>query len=120
MEKETLTVIMTGAPYGDENVWNGLRLALTLSSSSVGAGVNIFLLGDSVGAAKKGQKTPEGYYNLGKMLQELVDRGVDILACGSCLKSRGLTKDDLVDGVKIGSMMLLSRWIMGSDKVLNF
>jgi len=75
MKRDTITMIITGAPYGNENVWNGLRLALTLSSSSIGANVNIFLLGDSVGAAKKGQVTPEGYYNLGKMLQELVERG---------------------------------------------
>jgi uncharacterized protein involved in oxidation of intracellular sulfur len=120
MKGDTVTVVITGAPYGDEDVWNGLRLALTLSSSSVGANVNVFLLGDSVGTAKKGQGTPKGYYNLGEMLQELIERGVGILACGSCLKSRGLILDDLVDGVKIGSMIQLSRWIMESDKVLNF
>ena len=120
MEREKITVIITGAPYGSENVWNGLRLALTLSSSSIGANVNIFLLGDSVGAAKIGQKTPEGYYNLGKMLQELVERDVSILACGTCLKSRGLGKDDIIEGVEIGSMMLLSKWIMDSSKVLTF
>ena len=64
--------------------------------------------------------TPEGYYNLGKMLQELIERDVNILACISCLKSRGLGKDDLIDGVEIGSMMLLSKWVMESNKVLNF
>ena len=117
---DMITVIITGAPYGNENVWNGLRLALTLSLSSIGANVNVFLFGDSVGAAKKGQVTPEGYYNLGKMLQELVERDVTVLACSTCLKSRGLGKDDLIDGVEIGSMMLLSKWIMESDKVLTF
>jgi uncharacterized protein involved in oxidation of intracellular sulfur len=120
MEGETITVVIAGSPYGNENVWNGLRLALALTSSSVGANVNVFLLGDSVGAAKKGQVTPEGYYNLGKMLEELVERDVPIMACGTCLNSRGLTKDELVEGIEIGSMMLLSKWIIESSKALNF
>jgi sulfur relay (sulfurtransferase) complex TusBCD TusD component (DsrE family) len=41
MKRDTITVIITGAPYGNENVWNGLKLALTLSSSSIGANVNV-------------------------------------------------------------------------------
>lgn len=82
--------------------------------------VNVFLLGDAVNAAKKGQNTPEGYYNIEEMLRDLVKRGANVAACGTCLNARGLTKEDLVEGIEVGSMMLLSHWIKESSKVLSF
>lgn len=117
---ETLTIIVNGAPYGDERVWNALRLALTSVSAAVGMKVNVFLLGDAVNAAREGQNTPEGYYNLEKMLRDLVRHGVQVAACGTCLGARGLKKEDMVDGIQVGSMIKLSRWIKESSKVLSF
>jgi len=58
-----------------------LRLANTTASESVGMKVKLFLMGDSVSAAKKGQSTPDGYYNLEKMLGEAVQKGVEVKAC---------------------------------------
>ncbi len=75
---ETLTIIVNSSPYGDEKVWNALRLATTALSSSIGMKVNVFLLGDAISSAKKGQKTPEGYYNLEKMLSDLLSKGVSV------------------------------------------
>lgn len=49
-----MTIIVNGAPYGEERVWNALRLALTSISAAIDLNVNVFLLGDAVSAAKKG------------------------------------------------------------------
>lgn len=117
---ESLTIILNSAPYGDEKVWNALRLALTSVSSAIDLRVNLFLLGDAVIAAKKGQNTPEGYYNLEKMLRDLLGRGARVAACGTCLRSRGLAKEDLVEGVEVGTMSGLANWIKESQKVLSF
>jgi sulfur relay (sulfurtransferase) complex TusBCD TusD component (DsrE family) len=68
------TLILTTAPYGDEKIWNALRLAKALVVGTEKMKVNIFLIGDAVTAAKKGQKPPEGFYNLGQMLKELIDQ----------------------------------------------
>jgi len=65
---ETLTLIINDAPYGTERAWNALRLSSASASEAVKMGINLFLLGDAVSVAKKGQNTPEGYYNLEKML----------------------------------------------------
>ena len=113
-------MIVNTPPYGDERIWNALRLAKALVSVAVGLKINVFLLGDAVSAAKKGQKTPEGFYNLEKMLRELIERGVVINACGTCISSRGIAESDLVDGVKVGTMIGLSKWIQASQKVLTF
>ncbi len=117
---ETLTIIINGPPYGDEHAWNALRLATALISSSVGMSVNIFLLGDAVNAAKKGQKTPEGYYNLEKMLGDLLKGGAKIAACGTCLTARALTQQEVIEGIEVGTMIKLAGWIKESSKVLSF
>jgi uncharacterized protein involved in oxidation of intracellular sulfur len=35
----------------------------------------VFLTADGVSCAKKGQKTPDGYYNIERMVKALVARG---------------------------------------------
>jgi sulfur relay (sulfurtransferase) complex TusBCD TusD component (DsrE family) len=37
--------------------------------------VRVFLTGDGVTFAKKGQKTPDGFYNVERMLKSLARRG---------------------------------------------
>jgi uncharacterized protein involved in oxidation of intracellular sulfur len=81
--------------------------------------VNIFLLGDAVSSAKKGQKTPEGYYNLQQMLRDLIEQRVEVIACGTCVSARGLTKEELLEGVQVGTMMHLAQWIKESQKILS-
>ena len=92
---ESLTIIVNDPPYGTERAWNALRLAIASTSAAVKEEVNVFLLGDAVSLAKKGQKPPEGYYNLEKMLVNLAKIGGKIRACGTCLAARGLTLIDL-------------------------
>ena len=118
---ETLTIILNTAPYGDEKIWNALRLAKALISAKIGMKVNIFLLGDSVTTAKRGQKPPEGYYNLEKMLKELVEQRVEVVACRTCVSVRGLTQEDLIEGVRVGTTIGdLAQWAKESQKVLSF
>lgn len=117
---ETLTIILNTAPYGDEKLWNALRMTKALISATMGMQVNIFLLGDAVIAARKGQKTPEGYYNLEITLKDLVDHGVNVLACKTCTLARGMIEQDMVEGVKVGTMISLAHWIEESQKVLSF
>ncbi len=118
---ETITIILNTAPYGDEKVWNAFRLARALLTSAIGMKVNVFLIGDAVTTAKKGQKPPEGYYNLEKMLKDLVDQGVPVVACRTCVGARGLTQDDLIEGVRVGTTVGdLAQWVKESQKVLSF
>lgn len=114
----TSTIIINKAPYGDELVWNALRLAQALLAK--GVDVNIFLLGDSVFVAKKGQATPHGYYNLERMLEELMENGANVRACGTCATARGLDEKTMVEGVKISGIMDLAAWVKKSQHVLSF
>lgn len=79
-------IILNDPPYGTERSYNGLRLAITLQKRE-DLQLSIFLMADTVLCAKRGQKTPDGYYNLERMLKGLTRRAA-IGACGSCLDAR--------------------------------
>ena len=117
---ETLTIILNSAPYGDEKVYNALRMTKALLSAAGEIKVNIFLLGDAVTAVKKGQKTPEGFYNVEVMLKDLIDHGVSVHACRTCATARGLTEQDFIEGAKIGTLISLAHWVEESQKILSF
>lgn len=71
---QNTVIIINDAPYGNERAYNALRLALNLVKHAE-ARVRVFLLGDGVACAKKGQKTPNGFYNIERMVQSLTRRG---------------------------------------------
>lgn len=112
-------LILNDQPYGTERCYNALRLGLSLRKR-VGAVLKIFLIGDAVGCAKIGQKTPEGSYNLGRMLKGLTTHGVPVGACGSCMDARGLTDAELMERVHRSSMEELTNWTIEAEKVLVF
>jgi uncharacterized protein involved in oxidation of intracellular sulfur len=116
----TLTIIANEAPHGTEKTWNALRLAGASTTTEIGMKVNVFLMGDSVAAAMRGQVTPEGYYNTEKMITDLVAKGVEVQCCGTCLKARGISDAELIGGAKRGTMMILGKWIKESDRVVSF
>ncbi|MBI2331900.1 MAG: DsrE family protein [Chloroflexi bacterium] len=66
--------IINDAPYGNERPYNALRLAHNLVKKPE-AQVQVFLMGDGVMCARKGQKTPDGYYNIERMIKSLAQRG---------------------------------------------
>ena len=67
-------LIVNDAPYGNERPYNALRLALNLVKRPE-VNVRVFLMGDGVNCALCGQRTPEGYYNVERMLQSIARRG---------------------------------------------
>lgn len=65
--------IIQDGPYGSERAYNALRLAMALQKRE-GAEVWVSLMGDGVNCAIQGQNTPEGYYNVGRMLKSVLSQ----------------------------------------------
>ena len=114
-----ILVILNEPAYGNGRTYNGLRLALSLVKSE-GTAVRVFLMGDAVSAAKPRQQTPDGYYNLERMLKGLAQKGVPIGACGTCLDARGMADDTLVEGIHRSTMAELTAWTIEAAKVITF
>ena len=70
--------ILNDAPYGSEKTYNALRLAMALQSDYADHEIRIFLMADSVSTVLKGQNTPQGYYNLERMLKSLISKGARV------------------------------------------
>ena len=115
-----ILIILNDPPYGTERVYNGLRLAMNLQKKHEDVELSVFLLGDSASAAKSGQQTPTGYYNVERMLASVARKGATVLVCGTCMDARGLTDPELVEGASRSTMDELTQATVDADKVLVF
>jgi len=77
------------------------------------------MFGDAVAATADGQRVPNGYYNLARMIRSLVDKGGLVGNCGICMDARGLPEDRLVAGARRSSMAELAEWTGWADQVIN-
>jgi uncharacterized protein involved in oxidation of intracellular sulfur len=114
-----ILVVLNDPPYGTERSYNGLRLAYALVKRE-GAEVRVFLLADSVGCAIAGQRVPEGYYNLERMVQALVRRGVEVGLCATCMDARAVAEQSLVPGAHRSTLEELADWTLWAERVLVF
>jgi uncharacterized protein involved in oxidation of intracellular sulfur len=112
--------ILNDPPYGSERSYNGLRLAIALAKQDSNRTIIIFLMADAVICAKKGQKTPDGYYNIERMLKRFTSGIHRVLLCGTCMDGRGLTEGELVEGARRGTMDELAQATARAEKVLVF
>jgi uncharacterized protein involved in oxidation of intracellular sulfur len=73
-DSKKILFIINDAPYGNERPYNALRHAMNLVKREE-VQVKVFLVADGVFCARKGQNTPEGYYNVERMVKSLAKRG---------------------------------------------
>jgi uncharacterized protein involved in oxidation of intracellular sulfur len=114
-----ILIVLNDAPYGSERTYNGLRLAGSLAKREEGA-LKVFLIGDAVACAHKGQKVPSGYYNVQTMLGVVVRHGAAVGVCGSCMDARGITDAELIEGLHRSSLDELTAWTLDAQKVIPF
>jgi uncharacterized protein involved in oxidation of intracellular sulfur len=112
--------ILNDPPYGTERVYNALRLAHVLLKKEPQSIVTVFLMADSVIAAKAGQKTPDGYYNVERMLKRVLASNGKVLLCGTCMDARGLDDTALMAGARRSTMDELAAATLTADKVIVF
>lgn len=113
-------ILLNDPPYGTERSFNGLRMAHALAKNDPEGEITVFLMADAVLCAKSGQKTPEGYYNLERMIHRVLSARGRVLMCGSCMDARGLAGTDMMDGPTRSTMDELAQATLAADKVLVF
>lgn len=115
-----ILIIINDAPYGTEKAYNALRIANQLGRDFKDAEVRIFLMADAATCALAGQETPDGYYNIERMLKFSVAKGAKVKICGTCAAARGIKSAKFVKGAELSTMGELAEWITESDKILTF
>ena len=118
---QNVLIIINDAPYGTEKAYNALRMAITLQKEyNSKVKINIFLLADAVTCGLPNQKTPNGFYNIERMLKIVIRNGAEVKSCGGCSEARGIDALEFIRGVELSNMKEFAQWTFDSDKVLSF
>lgn len=94
-----------------EKAWNAVRFANTALKNS--HEVKLFLMGEAVECENLSHER----YNVQVQLAEFVELKGTVLACGTCLKSRGMEGSD---ACPISTMIDCVKMVEWADKVLTF
>ena len=94
-----------------EKAWNAFRFAITAKKQ--GHETKVFLMGEAVEC--KGLTHEK--YNVDEQLNNFVNAGGEILACGTCLKSRQLNE---TDACPISTMIDCVNMVVWADKTVTF
>ena len=94
-----------------EKAWNAVRFANTALKNS--HEVKLFLMGEAVECENLSHEK----YNVQDQLAEFVKLKGAVLACGTCLKSRGMEGSDVCP---ISTMIDCLKVVEWADKILTF
>ncbi|WP_416840539.1 DsrE family protein [Haloferax sp. DFSO52] len=95
----------------EERVWNAFRFANTALDE--GNTVEVFLLGDGVEAPDIQTEA----FNPHGVMQQYVQKGGELFACGTCLDSRGLEPGELRPRSSMSDLLGI---VEHTDKVVTF
>ena len=94
-----------------EKAWNAFRFAVTAIKQ--GHEVKVFLMGEAVEC----EGLTHDKYDIDAQLKNFVKAGGEILACGTCLKSRQL---DSTDACPVSTMVDCINMVVWADKMVTF
>jgi sulfur relay (sulfurtransferase) complex TusBCD TusD component (DsrE family) len=114
---KTLSMILWTAPYGSQNTSTALKVAK--AAAQKGYLVRLFASGDGVHNFTKDQKA-SGIPNAEKEFLELMQAGLKVELCGTCLNFRGIKNEDIVAGAERSTMKNLFTMVKESDVFITF
>ena len=108
-------VILQGPAYGDERAFNGLRAWRHPRQARwrrrCGSSASV----TPSGCAVAGQKLPDGYYHLDRMLSSAARHGAEIGLCGTCMDARGIT-DTMIVPTPVARLDEVTDWTLWADR----
>lgn len=113
-------ILINDAPYGTEEAYNGLRLAMQIQKEYEDTDLCVFLMADAVTCALPNQNTPNGYYSIERMLKAILLKKGKVKLCGSCADARGIKDINLVEGAEFSTMKEHAQYTIEFDKVVTF
>ncbi len=114
-KRKTFTLIIGDGAYTSERPFTMLRFAYTALLDE--HKVNIFLVENGIFIGKKNQD-PTTFDNVGKWMSDVISEGGNVKACGVCMRARGLSEEELIDGIEKTSMNGLLEMCVEADNVI--
>ncbi|MDY6959792.1 MAG: DsrE family protein [Halobacteriota archaeon] len=118
---DSLLVIITKPPYGTEDAFAGLRLALSQIAGGVVDKSDVILIEDGVFNAIKAQRSDaiEMPSNV-EATEDLLDMGCTVYCVSEDLKARGIANDKLMEGLSIISKVEVSDLVSEYGLIASF
>ena len=114
MPVNSICVVVRRPPYGREDAFAGLRLAL--SAVSHGLDAVVVLRGDGVWSAVAGQRSEAiAMPSNETVVRDLLEMGAEVWAEDGALAERKLAPGDLVEGVQVAPAARLDELILSRD-----
>ena len=112
---KSFTVVIADGPYTKERPFTMLRFVYTALLD--GHKVNIFLVEDGIFVGKKNQE-PANYDNVGKWMGDVIEEGAKVAVCSVCMKARGISEDELMEGISVTTMHGFVDMCVEADNIL--
>jgi len=119
-ESRDLVVLVT---HGIEHELSSAALTIALGGMTSGLKVSIFLTSAGVDLVRRGAADTthvKPLEPLADMLRSFLERGGTLWACTPCVKSRGYTQEQLIDGVVITGASVMHELIKRGAATLSF
>jgi uncharacterized protein involved in oxidation of intracellular sulfur len=94
-----------------EKAWNAFRFAIT--SKKQGHHAKVFLMGEAVEC----ERITHDKYNVARQLKDFISVGGEILACGTCLKSRQMNASE---SCPVSTMIDCVNLVAWAERVVTF
>jgi sulfur relay (sulfurtransferase) complex TusBCD TusD component (DsrE family) len=112
-----LLIVLFSSPMQFEN--SGTALNFAEAAVKLGHKVTIFCDIDGVYNLKAGQP-PSNEETPAAKITHLMERGVEVVACMESARLRGMGKEELIHGVKHGSLAMFAELLEESDRTVAF
>jgi predicted peroxiredoxin len=119
-ETRDLVVVIT---HGIDHELSSAALTIALGGMTAGLKVSIFLTSAGVDIARRGAADlthVKPLESLSDMLRDFLARGGALWACTPCVKSRGYSQENLIDGVVITGASMMHELIKRGAATLSF
>lgn len=119
-EPRDLVVVITN---GIDHELSSAGMVIALGEMTAGLKVSIFLTSSGVDIVRRGAADMthvKPLDPLADMLRDFVARGGTLWACTPCVKSRGYTQENLIEGVVIAGSSVMHELIKRGAATLSF
>jgi predicted peroxiredoxin len=120
---KSLNIMMKSAWGSDDPTKAAFPFLHGLALSEAGHSVQMFLLGEAVSLMRKslaGAVVPVGWPPLEQTMTKVVERHIQIYACGACSRARGVLQSDLDQwGAKFGNPAIFVSLVEWADRVIT-
>ncbi|WP_428417940.1 DsrE family protein [Methylibium sp.] len=119
-EPRDLVVVITN---GIDHELSSAGMVIALGGMTAGLKVSIFLTSSGVDIVRRGAADMthvKPLDPLADMLRDFVARGGTLWACTPCVKSRGYTQENLIEGVVIAGSSVMHELIKRGAATLSF